>query len=132
MYRHFKVIANTKYISEWKSKRLSSESIKPPSTSDNSLSPLIHYLVNKMKLKFNGGCLKQHKLIYTHGTIVNIHIVYELGASNSFNDDPTLKNSSFGAVTLTKNDDIDSIDSQVLVLEKDVFLSQVVGLVKMQ
>ena len=85
-----------------------------------------------MKLKFNGGCLKQHKLIYTHGTIVNIHIVYELGASSSFNDDPTLKNSSFGAVTLTKNDDIDSIDSQVLVLEKDVFLSQVVGLVKMQ
>ena len=41
------------------------------------------------------------------GTIVNIYIVYELGAS-SFNDsDPTLKNCLFGAVTLTKNADID-------------------------
>ena len=36
-----KLIANTKYISEWKSKGLSDESIKPPSASDNSLSPLI-------------------------------------------------------------------------------------------
>ena len=30
--------------------------------------------------------------------IVNIYIVYELGASRSFNDDQTLKNSSLGAV----------------------------------
>ena len=35
MYRYFKVIANAKYISEWKSKGLSDESIKPPSISDN-------------------------------------------------------------------------------------------------
>ena len=35
IYRHFKLIANTKYISEWKSKGLSDESIKPPSASDN-------------------------------------------------------------------------------------------------
>ena len=59
MYRYFKVIANTKYISEWKSKGLSGQSIKPPSTSDNSLSPLIDCLDNKIRLKFNGGCLKQ-------------------------------------------------------------------------
>ena len=39
IHRYFKVIANTKYISEWKSKGLSGESIKPPCTSDNSLSP---------------------------------------------------------------------------------------------
>ena len=41
---HFKVKANTKYISSWKSKGLSNENIKPPATSDNSLSPLIDYL----------------------------------------------------------------------------------------
>ena len=45
--------------------------------------------------------------MYIHGTIVNIYIVYELGASGSFNNDPTLKNSLFGVVKLTKNADID-------------------------
>ena len=54
-----------------------------------------------------GSCLKQPKLQYTHGTIVNIYIVYELGASGSNNNDPTLKICLFGAVTLTKNADID-------------------------
>ena len=37
----------------------------------------------------------------------NIYIVYELGTSSSHIDDPTLKNCLFGAVTLTKNADID-------------------------
>ena len=44
---------------------------------------------------------------YTHGTIVNIYIVYELGSSSSNDKDPTLKNCLFGAVTLSKNADID-------------------------
>ena len=39
--------------------------------------------------------------------MVNIYIVYELRASSSHIDDPTLKNCLFGAVTLTKNADID-------------------------
>ena len=39
--RYFKIIANTKCISSWKSKGLSDETIKPVATSDNSLSPLI-------------------------------------------------------------------------------------------
>ena len=38
---------------------------------------------------------------------MNICIVYELGASRSHNNDPTLKNYLFGGVTLTKNTDID-------------------------
>ena len=33
--------------------------------------------------------------------------MYELGASSSHNNDPILKNLFFGAVTLTKNADID-------------------------
>ena len=57
IYRDFKVLANTKYILSWKFKGLSDETIKPPAISDNSLSPLIDYLDNKKKLKFNGGCL---------------------------------------------------------------------------
>ena len=60
-----------------------------------------------MSVKFIGGYLKHPKVSYTHKTIVNIYIVYELGASSSNNNDPTLKNCLFGAVTLTKNTDID-------------------------
>ena len=41
VHRYLKIITNAKYISEWKSKGLSDESIKLPTRSDNSLSPLI-------------------------------------------------------------------------------------------
>ena len=59
-------------------------------------------------MKFNGSCLKQsNEFTYTHKTIVNIYIVYELGASTSNDNDPILKNCLFGPVTLTKNTDID-------------------------
>ena len=44
---------------------------------------------------------------YTYGKLLNIYIVYELGASSSHVNDPTLKNCLFGAVTLTRNADID-------------------------
>ena len=37
--KYFKVIINTDYVSSWKSKGLSTESIKPPTASDNSLTP---------------------------------------------------------------------------------------------
>ena len=88
--KYFKLIANTDYVSSLESKGLSAETIKPPSTSDNSLTPLIDYVDNKIRLKFNGSCLKQPKPQYTHGTIVKIYIVYELGASGSNDNDPTL------------------------------------------
>ena len=77
------MIANAKYILSWKPKGLSDENIKPPSTSDNSLSALIDYLGNKIRLKFSGGCLKQDKITYTHEKTVNIYTVYQLGASSS-------------------------------------------------
>ena len=38
---------------------------------------------------------------------MNIYIAYDLGAPSSYNHDPTLKDCLFGAVTLTKNADID-------------------------
>ena len=69
--RYFKVIANALYISSWKSKGLSDETINHLATSDNSLTSLI--------------------TSYTHGTIVNIYIVFELGASGSNDNDPTQK-----------------------------------------
>ena len=107
MYRYFKTVTNTNYISSWKSRGLSAESIKPPTTSDNSLTPALNYYGTKTRVKFTGSCLKQSKITYTHKKVVNIYIVYELGASTSHIDDPTLKNCLFDAVTLTKNVDID-------------------------
>ena len=62
-------------------------------------------------MKFHGSCLKQsNKLTDTHKTIVNIYIVYELGACTSNDNDPTLKSCLFGAVTLTKNADIEKYE----------------------
>ena len=108
--RYFKVISNTDYVSSWKYKGLSAETIKPPTTSDNSLTPAVSYYGAKTRVKFSGSCLKQPEISYTHGTIVNIYIVYELGVSSSHPNDPTLKNCLFGAVTLTKNADVDTYE----------------------
>ena len=107
MIRYFKVITITNYISSWKSRGLSAESIKPPITSDNSLILELNYNGNKVRVKFTGRCLKQPKISYAYEKVVDIYIVYELGASTSHDNDPTLKNCLFGAVTLTKNADID-------------------------
>ena len=67
-------IANTDYVLSWKSKGLSAESIKPPTTSDNSLTPEFNYYGPKTRVKFNGSCLKESKILYIHSTMVNIYI----------------------------------------------------------
>ena len=46
-------------------------------------------------------------MLQNHGKVVTIYIIYELGASSAHKNDPILKNCLFGAVTLTKNADID-------------------------
>ena len=103
--KHFKLVTNILNILSWQSKGLSTETIDPPTT---SFSPLINHVGTKTRVKFTGSCLKQsNKLTYTHRTIANIYIVYELGASSSHVNDPILKNCLFGAVSLTKKADID-------------------------
>ena len=104
MYKCLKTISNTDNISEWKSKGLPDEVIKPP---DNSLTPTLGYDSKIMYLEFNGGCLKQDKITYNRGKIVNIYIVYDLKSTLNYNADFTLENCLFGAVKLTKNADID-------------------------
>ena len=89
LYRYFKTITNTNYILSWKSKGLSAESIKPPTTSDNSLTSELSYYDYNIRVKFTGSYLQQPKITYTHKKVVNIYIVYELGASTSHVDDPT-------------------------------------------
>ena len=56
------MIANTDYVSSWKSKGLSSETIKPLITSDNSLTPAVSYYGTKTIVKFTGSCSKQPKI----------------------------------------------------------------------
>ena len=67
--RYFKVntiINVADYVLLWKSKGLSTETIKPTITSDNSLAPTInYYYVAKIRVKFTGSCLKQEKLYLT-------------------------------------------------------------------
>ena len=106
--KYFKLIANTNYISSWKSKGLSYETIKPYATSDDSPTPYSNRYGRKIRLKLNKSCLTQsNTLAYDYGHTVNVYIVYKLGASTSNDDDPTIKNCLFGAVTLTKNADIE-------------------------
>ena len=107
VYRYFKTVTNSNYILSWKSKGLSAESIRSPTTSDNILNPELSYIEYNIKLKFTGSCLKQSKTTYTYKKVININIVYQFNAFSSNDDDPTLKNCLFGAVTLTKNADID-------------------------
>ena len=92
--KYFKLIIDTLSILSWQSKGLSTENIDP--TTSASLSPSINFVGKKIRVKFNGSCLKQsNKLTYTHKTTVNIYIVYELGVSTSHNNEPTLKNCYF-------------------------------------
>ena len=50
------MIVNSDYISSWKSTGLSAESITPE----------LSYYGTKTRVKFNGSCLQQPKLSYTH------------------------------------------------------------------
>ena len=64
MYRYFRLVTNTLIILSWQSKGLSYENFDPPKT---NFSPLIDYVGNKIRVKFNGSSLKQsHKISYTH------------------------------------------------------------------
>ena len=110
MRKYFKlnsVAGAADYGLSWQSKGLSNESIKPPRTTNNGLTPELNYYGSKTRVKFTRSCLKQSDDICTHKKVVNIYVVYELAASSSYVNDPTLKNCLFGAVTLTKNADIE-------------------------
>ena len=76
--KYFKVIASTNYISWWKSKGLFAENTTAPTTRDYKLNPKLSFFGTKARVDFRGSCLKQDKITFNHGKIVNIYIVYEL------------------------------------------------------
>ena len=72
-----------------------------------SLNPQLSYPGNKTRKEFQGSCLKQDKITYNHWKRVNIYIVYEISKNFNIRTYSTLQNCLFGAVSLTKNADID-------------------------
>ena len=85
---------------------MSNESIKPFTTSDSSLAPLLNYYGTKTKVSFDMSCLKQERVTFNHGKIVNIYIVHEIikiaNINGNRNNNLTVQNALFGAVSLTK------------------------------
>ena len=60
--KYFKAITNIDYISSWKSKGLYAESVKPPTTSEKSLTSILNYYSTKTRVKCTGRCFKQPKI----------------------------------------------------------------------
>ena len=86
---------------------MSDESLNSNTGSNHKITPELIYYGTKIRVEFNGSCLKQDKVTYNHGKIVSIYIVYEISKNYSISTYPTLENCLFGAVSLTKNADID-------------------------
>ena len=57
---------------------MSDDRIKPPSTSINILNSLLSKTGTKIRVEFKGSCLKEDKISFNHGKVVNIYIVYEI------------------------------------------------------
>ena len=73
---------------------------------NHSIIPSLSYYGNKTRVELRGSCLKQDKVTFNHGKVVNIYIVYELDKT-FMKTSPTLVNCLFEAVSLTKNANID-------------------------
>ena len=110
MYRYFKKIVGVgsgSYIYFWKPKGFSDEKINTITAFNYSITPELSYYGSKIRLKFNGSCLKQDKATYNHGKTINIYIACEISKSYNISSYPTLENCLFGAVSLTKHVDFD-------------------------
>ena len=55
------------------------------------ITPELSFYGTKTKAEFNGSCLKQDKVTYNHGKIVNIYIVYGISKNYNFSGYPTLE-----------------------------------------
>ena len=65
IYGYFEITPTTNIILSWKSKGLSDETIKPTKP-HTVFAPELSYVDNKTRVKFNGSCLIQNKIIFYH------------------------------------------------------------------
>ena len=86
---------------------MSDERINSITASNYSVTPFLVYYGTKTRVEFSGSYLKQDKVTFNHGKVVNIYIVYEIRKRLNIRFYPTLENCLFRAVSLTKNADID-------------------------
>ena len=110
MCRYFKGIAsvgNGNCIYYCQSKGLSDGKINFIKTSNHSITPNLSYYDTKARVAFNESFLKQDSVTFDLRKIVSIYIAYEISKSINISDYPTLENCLFGAISLTKNPDID-------------------------
>ena len=110
MYRYFRRIIGAgsgNYIYFWKSIGLSDERLNSNTAFNYKITPELNYYGTKIKVEFNGSCLQQDEVTYNPGKIGNIYIVYEISKNYSISTYPTLESCLFGAISLTKNADID-------------------------
>ena len=89
---------------------MSNKTVDSITTSNNRITPELNYYGTKIRGEFSGSCLKQDKVTYSHGKIINIYIVYEISKNYSISSYPTLEKCLFSAVSLTINADIDKFN----------------------
>ena len=82
MYKYFKRVINSTnnnvYVHYWQSKELSDGKVIDPGTStSNDQAPILEHGDVGIRLKFKGNSVRQNKVTYNDGKIVNIYIVYE-------------------------------------------------------
>ena len=79
IYRYFRKIlgvGSRSYIYFWKSIGLSDERLNSNTASNYTLTPELSFYGTKARVLFNGSCLKQDKVTYNYGAVVNIYIFY--------------------------------------------------------
>ena len=82
------------------------KALKPSAASNNVLAPVINYIDTKIRVKFDGTCLKQERLTFTYKKVVNSYIVYKINACPyALDTNFELKHSLFGATKLITNTD---------------------------
>ena len=86
---------------------MSNEKINSVETSNRSITPNLRYYGTKTRVEFKENYLKQDKVTFNHGKIVNTYIIYKISKNINIIDYPTLENCLFGAVILIQNADID-------------------------
>ena len=90
-------------ISSWESKGLSNEKII---AGTKTVAPYLIYETAIIKVSFMPSILKQNKVTYNHGPIVNIYVLYRM-TSHTKSSSIVLENCLFGAVKITKNANVD-------------------------
>ena len=86
-------VGSGNYIHIFKFNGLSDEIINSVTASSYNITPELSHYGTKTKVKFSGSCLKQDRVTYNHGPIVNISIVYETSKNYNISSYPTLENS---------------------------------------